>query len=58
MGKKNLDIAKYLGVKDETVSRWVFNASQPSIERLFEIADFLDVDVRSLLVSNKDSISV
>ena len=51
-GKKNIDVAKKLGVKDTTVSRWVTNDSQPSIERLFEIADFLEVDVRTLLVSN------
>ncbi|WP_192085347.1 helix-turn-helix transcriptional regulator [Algoriphagus sp. Y33] len=51
-GKKNIDLAKNLGVKDTTVSRWVTNDSQPSIERLFEIADFLEVDVRTLLVSN------
>ncbi|TXE13488.1 helix-turn-helix transcriptional regulator [Algoriphagus aquimarinus] len=50
-GKKNIDLAKNLGVKDTTVSRWVTNDSQPSIERLFEIADFLEVDVRTLLVS-------
>ncbi|MEP0713881.1 helix-turn-helix transcriptional regulator [Algoriphagus sp.] len=52
-GKKNIDLAKKLSVKDTTVSRWVTNDSQPSIERLFEIADFLEVDVRTLLVSNK-----
>jgi transcriptional regulator with XRE-family HTH domain len=51
-GKKNIDVAHKLGVKDTTVSRWVTNDSQPSIERLFEIADYLEVDVRTLLVSN------
>lgn len=51
-GKKNIDVAQNLGVKDTTVSRWVTNDSQPSIERLFEIADYLEVDVRTLLVSN------
>ncbi|UZD22301.1 helix-turn-helix transcriptional regulator [Algoriphagus halophytocola] len=54
-GKKNIDLAKNLGVKDTTVSRWVTNDSQPSIERLFEIADFLEVDVRTLLISNLKS---
>ena len=51
-GKKNIHVAQHLGVKDTTVSRWVTNDSQPSIERLFEIADFLEVDVGTLLVSN------
>jgi transcriptional regulator with XRE-family HTH domain len=51
-GKKNIDVAENLKVKDETVSRWVSNSSQPSIERLYEIADYLEVDVRTLLVPN------
>ncbi len=48
----NKDVAKYLGVTEETASRWASNSAQPSIERLFQIADFLKVDVRTLLVSN------
>ena len=47
------DLAKHLDVKEETASRWGSNFAQPSIERLFQIAEFLDVDVRTLLVSNK-----
>jgi transcriptional regulator with XRE-family HTH domain len=54
-GKKNIDVAKNLKVKDETVSRWVSNSAQPSIERLYEIADFLEVDVRTLLIPNLKS---
>lgn len=50
--KKNKDLAEKLSVADSTVSNWVTNTSQPSIETLFEIADFLKVDVRTLLVSN------
>lgn len=47
------ELADALGVGDETVSTWCTNARQPSVKRLFEIAAILDVDVRTLLVSNK-----
>lgn len=53
--KKNKDLAEKLSVADSTVSNWVTNNSQPSLETLFEIADFLKVDVRTLLVSNLKS---
>ena len=36
-----------------TVSRWMTNKVQPSVEQLFEIARHLDVDVKELLVSSK-----
>ena len=36
-----------------TVSRWMTNKVQPSVEQLYEIARHLDVDVRELLVSSK-----
>ncbi|MCO5947696.1 helix-turn-helix domain-containing protein [Mucilaginibacter sp. RT5R15] len=49
----NKDLADTLGVTRVSVSNWCTNDSQPSIKMLFEIAAVLDVDVRSLLVSNK-----
>jgi transcriptional regulator with XRE-family HTH domain len=51
--KSNKDLADALQVTEQTVSRWCTNASQPSIEALFEIADALNVDVKELLVSSK-----
>ena len=36
-----------------TVSDWCTNSTQPSLETLNGIADYLDIDVRDLLVSNK-----
>lgn len=36
-----------------TVSRWMTNKVQPSVEQLYEIARHLDVDVKELLVSSK-----
>ena len=36
-----------------TVSRWMTNKVQPSVQQLYEIAHHLDVDVKDLLVSSK-----
>ena len=38
-----------------TVSKWCTNSSQPSLETLFQVAEALDVDVRSLIVQTKKS---
>lgn len=46
------DLADGVGRRRETVSRWCTNASQPTVETLFLIADYLKVDVRELLVPN------
>ena len=35
-----------------TVSRWVTNTVQPSLEQLYEIAAALEMDVRDLIVPN------
>ena len=45
----NRDIAKHLSKSEETVSRWVNNHRQPSVNDLNEIAEFLRVDIRELL---------
>lgn len=50
----NRELANKLGVKDLTVSRWVTNRQQPSLQTLYQIADFLDVDICDLLISNKE----
>lgn len=46
-------LAEILGKNEATVSRWCTNESQPSLETLFEIAKFLDIDIKELLVSTK-----
>jgi putative transcriptional regulator len=46
-------LAIELGVTHTTVSRWCTNLMQPSLEKLYSIADVLDVDVRKLLEPNK-----
>ena len=48
------DLAKHLNKTESTVSRWCTNDVQPSVEMLYEIAKFIDVDIRELLVSTKN----
>lgn len=47
-------LAESLKKNEATVSRWCTNESQPSLETLFAIANVLKVDVKELLVSNKE----
>lgn len=45
-------LALQLGKTENTISRWVRNINQPTVEQLFDIAKVLGVDVKSLLNSN------
>jgi len=45
------ELAIHLGKTVSTVSRWCTNEAQPSIETLYEVAKYLKVDIRELLVS-------
>jgi transcriptional regulator with XRE-family HTH domain len=45
-------LARAIGKSDNTVSRWCSNKTQPSIQKLLDIAQTLEVDVRSLIKSN------
>ncbi len=47
-------LALQLGKTENTISRWVRNINQPTVEQLFDIAKILNVDVKELLNSNKD----
>lgn len=49
-GRKNQDLAEYLPVHVTTVSDWCTNRNQPSIQDLYRISEFLQIDVRRLLV--------
>ena len=52
-GRSNLWLADRLNRNAATVSRWCTNASQPSMEMLYEISQWLDVDIRDLLNKTK-----
>ena len=47
-------LALQLGKTENTISRWVRNINQPTVEQLFDIARILNVDVKTLLNSNND----
>ena len=51
--KTSRSLAEQMGKSENTISRWCSNKSQPSIAQLQEIAKWLDVDVKDLLVSTK-----
>ncbi len=46
-------LSEQMGHSISTVSLWMTNKVQPSVEQLYEIARHLDVDVKELLVSSK-----
>lgn len=47
--KSNKQLAEHLNVVNQTVSKWVTNTSQPSIQQLYKIAAYLNVKVYDLL---------
>lgn len=52
-GIANNELAKKVRVTEQTVSAWCTNTKQPSIKTLYEIARYLKIDIRELLVSTK-----
>ena len=48
------ELAKHLGRTEATVLKWCANTSQPRINTLARIAEYLDVDIRSLVERTKD----
>ena len=46
-------LAEELGKNPSTVSKWCTNVSQPDLQTLNRIAELLDIDVKSLITSNK-----
>ncbi len=51
----NYELAEGIGKSQESVSRWCSNTMQPSVETLYLIAEYLDVEVSELLVPRKKS---
>ena len=46
-------LAEELGKNPSTVSKWCTNVSQPDLQTLNRIAELLDIDVKSLINSNR-----
>jgi DNA-binding Xre family transcriptional regulator len=49
----NKELAEKLGKDPATVSKWVTNTSQPTLENLIEIAKCLDCDINDLIRKDK-----
>ena len=48
--RTNKWLAEQLGKDPATISKWVTNVSQPSLENLIEISRLLEVDIKELIV--------
>ena len=53
-GIKQIWLANKLDKSYNMVNGYVQNRRQPSLEDLYKIAKILDVDIKELIVSNKD----
>ena len=52
-GRTNKWLADKLGKDPVTISKWCTNTTQPDLQTLSMIADLLSVDIRELLVGEK-----
>lgn len=55
-GIKQTWLAEKLGKSYNMVNAYAQNRQQPRLETLIEIANILDVDVKELIISNKENI--
>jgi DNA-binding Xre family transcriptional regulator len=53
----NKELAEMLGKDQATVSKWVTNTSQPSLENLIEIAKCLNCDINELVRTESASVN-
>ena len=53
-GKKGKWIAQELGKSNCTVSKWCSNSIQPDLQTLDKISKLLDVNIKDLLLDNKE----
>lgn len=54
-GIKQTWLAKKLGKSYNMVNAYAQNRKQPRLETLMEIANILDIDVKELIISNKEN---
>lgn len=47
------DLAKVIGKSFSTVNAYCCNRQQPSLELLYQIAEYLSVSIKDLLIDNK-----
>lgn len=54
-GIKQTWLAKKLGKSYNMVNAYAQNRQQPRLETLMDIANILDIDVKELIISNKEN---
>ncbi len=54
-GIKQIWLAEKLGKSYNMVNAYVQNRQQPRLEILMSIAEILDIDVKELIISNKEN---
>jgi putative transcriptional regulator len=54
-GVKQIWLAEKLGKSYNMVNGYVQNRQQPRLETLMNIAEILDIDVKELIISNKET---
>ena len=54
-GIKQICLAEKLGKSYNMVNAYVQNRQQPRLEVLMSIAEILDIDVKELIISNKET---
>lgn len=58
--KTNRWLAEQMGKSEITISRWVQNKSQPSLEQLLQVAKLLSISPKDLIndINNKEAKNV
>ncbi|SDH81343.1 helix-turn-helix domain-containing protein [Winogradskyella thalassocola] len=54
-GIKQVWLAEKLGKSFNTINGYVQNRNQPTLEVLYDIAKILNVDIKDLILSNKEN---
>lgn len=48
-------LADHMDVSEQTVSKWCNHITQPTLQELFDIADYLELDISEVLAKSKFS---
>jgi len=55
-GKSQKELAKYLGIRRQSISRWENNVAFPSLEHLYELSEFLEISMEEILLKLRYSV--
>ncbi|MGX7024957.1 helix-turn-helix transcriptional regulator [Vagococcus hydrophili] len=54
--KSQKEMAKFLGVRRQSVSRWENNLAFPSLEHLYDLSEFLEISMEDVLINLRYSL--